>query len=123
MIPFPESLEPGEGAGRFSFKVEAAHPAFRGHFPEQPILPGVVQVDWALRLGVQVFGPLGTFQSLEHLKFQAVIRPEEPLELRLHWNAGSGELAFEYAGPAGLKSKGYARFEPKGPVPPPPRPS
>lgn len=111
MIPFPASLQPvvegGPGASRtFTLAVEAGHPAFDGHFPGQPILPGVVQVDWALRLGEQVFGPLGAFRALEHLKFQATIQPGEPLTLRLAWDAATRELAFEYDG----KSKGFAVF-------------
>lgn len=111
MIPFPRSLRPS-GPGAFAFEVEPEHPAFEGHFPGQPILPGVVQVDWALRLGAEAFGPFGAFLALEQLKFQAVIVPEEPLELRLAWDAAAGELAFTYSGAAGKKSSGFARFAP-----------
>lgn len=111
MIPFPRSLRPLPGVpGGFAFEVEAAHPAFLGHFPGRPVLPGVVQLDWALRMGREAFGPLGPFQALEHLKFQAVIGPEEPLELRLAWDPAARELGFTYQGPGGLKSSGFARF-------------
>lgn len=110
MIPFPDSLQ-RDGEGVFRLQVEAGHPAFQGHFPDQPILPGLVQIDWAIRLGAEAFGPLGTFKALEHLKFQATIQPLEALELRLAWNAETRELAFEYIGAAGLKSKGFAQFD------------
>lgn len=113
MIPFPRSLRPLAGEpGAFVFEVEAEHPVFLGHFPEQPILPGVVQVDWAIRLGVEAFGPFGAFLSLEHLKFQAVIQPREALELRLSWDATQRELGFAYSGASGRKSNGFARFAP-----------
>ncbi|HJU84445.1 MAG TPA: hypothetical protein VJ600_09560 [Holophagaceae bacterium] len=111
MIPFPTSLQPAPGAAdTFTLAVEPEHPAFLGHFPGQPILPGVVQIDWALRLGMARFGPLGTFRALEHLKFQDIIRPAEPLTLILGWNEDRRELAFEYRGASGAKSKGFAVF-------------
>ncbi len=55
---------------------------FQGHFPDNPILPGVVQVDWAIRFGQEAFGPLGDFQGMLNLKFMDLIRPGERLELR-----------------------------------------
>lgn len=111
MIPFPRSLRPLPGApGAFAFEVEAGHPAFIGHFPGRPILPGVVQLDWAIRLGGEVFGALGGFRSLEHLKFQATLEPLEPVELRLTWEAASRQLGFAYTGPKGRKSSGFAHF-------------
>jgi 3-hydroxymyristoyl/3-hydroxydecanoyl-(acyl carrier protein) dehydratase len=113
VIPFPASLRPvPDSPGAYSLQVDAEHPAFQGHFPGHPVLPGVVQVDWALRLGAECFGSLGVFQGLEHLKFQAVIEPGERLELRLDWQVDRRELAFEYLGPTGPKSKGFARFAP-----------
>jgi len=113
MIPFPRSLRGLGEPGAFSFAVEADHPVFEGHFPDRPILPGVMQVDWAIRLGQEAFGPLGAFSSLEHLKFQAVITPEEPIELRLAWDAAARELGFAYSGASGKKSSGFARFKPE----------
>jgi 3-hydroxymyristoyl/3-hydroxydecanoyl-(acyl carrier protein) dehydratase len=113
MIPFPRDLAPRPGsAGAFAFHVEADHLAFEGHFPDQPILPGVAQIDWALRLGEKAFGPLGTFTGLEHLKFQAVITPAELVHLDLAWDAARRELSFAYAGSEGPKSSGHARFLP-----------
>lgn len=113
MIPLPQSLHASvESPGVFTFAVEPDHPAFRGHFPNQPILPGVIQVDWAIRLGEAAFGPLGSFQSLEHLKFQATIQPLETLALHLSWAAESRELGFAFEGAEGRKSSGFARFAP-----------
>ena len=113
MIPFPRSLRPQAGApGVYAFEVEEEHPAFNGHFPGEPSLPGVVQLDWAIRLGADAFGTLGMFRSVEHLKFQATIGPLEPVELRLAWDAATRELGFDYTGPSGRKSSGFARFVP-----------
>ncbi len=111
MTPYPGSLQAApERAGAYTFRMEAEHSAYDGHFPGDPILPGVVQVEWALRLGEAAFGPFAAFKSLEHLKFQGTITPGEAITLALAWDAERQELAFEYASPEGLKSKGFARY-------------
>lgn len=113
MIPFPRDLAPLPGpAGAFTFRLEAMHAAYDGHFPDHPILPGVLQIDWAIRLGAKTFGPFGAFRGVEHLKFQAVIIPGEAITLQLAWDAKRCELSFTYAGDSGPKSSGIARFAP-----------
>ena len=110
-MPYPRDLAPLPGVpGHFALRVEPDHPAFDGHFPGEPILSGLVQVDWAIRLGREAFGFTGTFRALEHLKFQAPIQPAEPVELRLSWDATQGHLDFLYAGQGGRKSSGIAIF-------------
>ncbi len=112
-MPFPGALQAmAGGPGKFTLRVEENHPAFEGHFPGEPILSGLIQVDWAIRLGREAFAMPGTFQGLEHLKFQAPIRPAEPLELDLAWDATAGHLEFRYSGREGRKSQGIAVFRP-----------
>lgn len=110
-MPFPRALRARPGApGCFELQVEPDHPAFEGHFPGDPILSGLIQVDWAIRLGREAFGFLGSFRALERLKFQAPIRPAEPVELRLSWDAARGHLDFLYSSEGGGKSHGIAVF-------------
>ena len=78
----------------FALAMDPELTAFQGHFPGRPILPGVVQVDWAIRLGEAAFGPLEPFRGLDRLKFLAPIRPLEALELTLELRPG--RLAFHY---------------------------
>jgi 3-hydroxymyristoyl/3-hydroxydecanoyl-(acyl carrier protein) dehydratase len=94
----------------FVLALEPDHLVFQGHFPGNPILPGVVQVDWAIRLGTQAFGPLGDFQGISNLKFMSIIQPLEPLELRLTFDREAGKLGFRYEGSTGRKSTGVIRF-------------
>lgn len=84
--------------------------AFQGHFPGDPVLPGVVQVDWAAHFGAEAFGPLGTFQGLEHIKFMRIIRPGEVVDLHLVFHPGTGKLVFTYASEEGKKASGVLLF-------------
>ena len=94
----------------FTLLMEADLTAFQGHFPGHPILPGVVQVDWAVRFGTEAFGDLGRFRAIEHLKFQELIRPGETLELHLGFDPGLGRLRFRYLAGAARKSSGVILF-------------
>jgi len=77
--------------------VPASLVHFAGHFPEMPILPGVTQVDWAVRFARQHLQLDGGFSSLENVKFLALIYPDTRLELSLKWNACARRLDFSYA--------------------------
>jgi 3-hydroxymyristoyl/3-hydroxydecanoyl-(acyl carrier protein) dehydratase len=89
----------------FTLVMDPELTAFQGHFPGHPVLPGVVQVDWAIRFGTQAFGELGAFRGIDQLKFQDRILPGEVVELRLS-EPGQGRLRFNYLG----KSSGVVLF-------------
>lgn len=110
MMPLPDFTPTGDPS-RFSFRLEAGHPAFEGHFPGHPILPGVLQVDWAIRQGQAAFGPLGTFTRLTQLKFMRLIQPGEPLTLVLSWQPEHRTLGFAYEGSDGRKASGTVNFQ------------
>lgn len=110
MMPLPSLLEI-LGPGHYRFQVEASHHAFQGHFPNAPILPGLAQVDWAIRLGEEAFGPLGAFTGISNLKFQRVIVPDETIELRLTLHPVKHTLAFEFQSADGRKSSGTLNFK------------
>jgi 3-hydroxymyristoyl/3-hydroxydecanoyl-(acyl carrier protein) dehydratase len=82
---------------------------FRGHFDEFQLLPGVVQVDWAIRLGRSHFALPAHFKRLSAIKFMRVTEPGNELELTLSHN-GAGELRFRYAHAGQTCSSGRALF-------------
>ena len=94
----------------FTLAMDPDLTAFQGHFPGHPILPGVVQVDWAIRFGAEAFGPLGGFCAIEHLKFQDPILPGEPVQLHLDYDPGPGRLRFQYRAGSVRKSSGVIQF-------------
>jgi acyl-coenzyme A synthetase/AMP-(fatty) acid ligase/3-hydroxymyristoyl/3-hydroxydecanoyl-(acyl carrier protein) dehydratase len=79
---------------------------FDGHFTLAPVLPGVVQVDWAIHYGRLHFGLAGAFAGINALKFQQMIRPGAPVRLELAWDAGKGSLNFRYFSEAGAHASG-----------------
>jgi len=79
---------------------------FDGHFDVAPILPGVVQVEWAIHYGRQYFGLPAGFKGINALKFQQVIQPDMPVRLELSHDAVKGGLHFRYASEAGQHSSG-----------------
>jgi hypothetical protein len=69
---------------------------FNGHFPETPIVPGVVQIEWAMDLARKHLSASLGFHGMEALKFQRLIRPGDPLDLTLTWHPERAKLYFEY---------------------------
>lgn len=110
MMPMPATLvrrSPHEAVYALALAPEL--PAFQGHFPGDPVLPGVVQVDWAIRLGREAFGELGAFAGLDQLKFLEPVRPLEALVLSLVLE--TGRLRFEYGCGSIRKASGTVRFQ------------
>ncbi|WP_036665415.1 hypothetical protein [Paludibacterium yongneupense] len=79
-----------------SLLLPAAAPCFDGHFPGFPVLPGVVQIHWAMLFAQAKLGVAGTFQSLEQIKFTDIVEPGAGLTLHLMWDADRRRLSFDY---------------------------
>jgi len=86
---------------------------FRGHFQGRPVLPGFVQVSWAVHYAQELFGELGIFVKLEALKFQQVIQPEENISLKLRWDEEKHRLFFSYSNTKNSNSSGRVVFRDK----------
>lgn len=69
---------------------------FAGHFPTQPILPGVAQLDWVMAYGAEL-APRMRFSAIDSVKFQRPIVPNSELELNLQWDATRSVLSFAYS--------------------------
>jgi len=85
---------------------------FSGHFPKTPVLPGVVQVDWALNLGQQLLALPPRFAGMEVLKFQQLVRPGDQLELTLRFDPERSKLHFAYRNANAACSSGRIVLEP-----------
>jgi acyl-coenzyme A synthetase/AMP-(fatty) acid ligase len=83
---------------------------FDGHFTQMAILPGVVQLDWAISYGRQYFELAPRFKAVHALKFQQLIRADMPVTLELLFDANKGSLSFRYFSAAQQHSSGRILF-------------
>lgn len=95
----PECLSVSQSDEQWLLELEIpadlAH--FSGHFPQTPVLPGVVQIDWAMSLARELISELPPcFRGMEVLKFQQLARPGDRLQLTLRFDAERGKLHFAY---------------------------
>lgn len=97
---------------RLTLEIDSEAVVFRGHFPGQPILPGVAQIDWAVRMSRHYFSDIGVFSDMERIKFHRIVQPPARLHLCLDWQGARDRLLFEYRQAAtGLKcASGCLRF-------------
>jgi acyl-coenzyme A synthetase/AMP-(fatty) acid ligase len=104
----PEVLEQVETAGEWSLQLSVPPDLayFSGHFPKAPVLPGVVQVEWALNLGRQLLNLTGPFAGMEVLKFQQLVRPGDEIQLHLRFDPERRKLYFAYRNDTATCSSG-----------------
>jgi 3-hydroxymyristoyl/3-hydroxydecanoyl-(acyl carrier protein) dehydratase len=75
-------------------RVGADHPAYAGHFPGHPVLPGVVLLDSALLVLARHLGRTEGIGQIKSAKFLSPVLPGEELDLIFEVSA-SGDLRFE----------------------------
>ena len=104
----PEVLEQVETDSEWSLQLSVPPDLayFSGHFPKAPVLPGVVQVEWALNLGRQLLNLPGKFAGMEVLKFQQLVRPGDEVQLHLRFDSERGKLYFAYRNDSATCSSG-----------------
>ncbi|CZF83733.1 hypothetical protein GCE9029_03983 [Grimontia celer] len=79
-----------------TLRVDSSLEDFKGHFPTFPILPGVTQIDLAMRYAEEYLPLDGQFGGMEVIKFQDPILPEAVVTLTLTWDPEKRKLYFSY---------------------------
>jgi len=104
----PDVLEQTETDGEWNLRLVVPPDLsyFSGHFPTAPVLPGVVQVDWAMSLGQQLLDLPPRFVGMEVLKFQQLVRPGDEIQLHLRFDRERGKLYFAYRNDTAACSSG-----------------
>lgn len=85
-----------DGSHELSLRLPLDLACFADHFPALPVLPGVLQLQWALAFGTARLGTPPACRHMEMLKFQNVLRPGDRPVLRLRYDATARRLHFAY---------------------------
>ncbi|NKB58329.1 MAG: AMP-binding protein [Alphaproteobacteria bacterium] len=84
---------------------------FAGHFPEAPILAGVVQIDWAIAFAMTHFAIPEGFRRIEALKFFKILQAGDDVTLALRYDRKKANLTFLYSASETKFSSGRVAFE------------
>ena len=71
--------------------INGKHEVFNGHFPGNPIMPGVCMMQIIKELTEQITDKQLLMQSLSNVKFMALINPEVTPELKLELDINETE--------------------------------
>lgn len=80
--------------------------ALRGHFASLPIVPGVVQVAWALHFGHAELRTTTVLAGMDHVKFRRIVQPGHRLVLSVTWEPHRSSLSFQLGTRDELHSSG-----------------
>jgi 3-hydroxymyristoyl/3-hydroxydecanoyl-(acyl carrier protein) dehydratase len=85
---------------------------FKGHFPDEPVLPGIAQVHLAVQWAERVWGWQPGSANLLRLKFRHILRPGDTATLTLHRDLAKQRLNFSYRVHDLVMSEGTVGGEP-----------
>ena len=96
-----DELEPGQRAVGIK-NVSMGEPFFQGHFPNYPVMPGVLMVEALAQVGAvamlvlpEYHGKIAFFAGIEKVRFKRQVKPGDTLRLEvtmgaIRRNIGSG---------------------------------
>jgi len=85
---------------------------FAGHFPQQAVLPGVVQIHWVGELASFLYG-LDAFYALKNIKFNSMVLPNNDIVLAMEYKRDKQTLRFDFYSETEKFSNGVLAFLPE----------
>lgn len=87
-----------------SVRIASTHPALPGHFPGNPVVPGVVLLDCVAAAIERVRN--ARLARIDVVKFLAPLRPDEEAELRIACDGARVSFRIDRDGAAILRGEG-----------------
>jgi len=92
-----------------ALRIAQSHPSLPGHFPGNPIVPGVVLLDHVLQAAQSWLGTPVTLQSLSQVKFMQPLLPEQDAQIELTLQAT--QLRFSVRRDSQLLAQGIMQID------------
>lgn len=102
--------EPGSPGLAGPFVIEADDPCLDGHFPGNPLVPGVVVLDLAARALDEMCGAPVQIGGITQVKFASPLRPGEPLMIECQVRPRARTASFRCASRGRLIAEGVFVF-------------
>jgi acyl-CoA synthetase (AMP-forming)/AMP-acid ligase II len=83
-------------SAELAFTLTPDMPWFSGHFPGEPVMPGVAQVHLAARLAEELWGFEPSSHALSRVKFKRLLKPERPVTLGLRIDTLKRSITFDF---------------------------
>jgi 3-hydroxyacyl-[acyl-carrier-protein] dehydratase len=100
---------------RAEIQVPAASPWFDGHFPGEPLVPGVAQLAMVVDLLGEALGYPVTVAQVSRVRFKQAIRPAETITVRITPKASPLAFGFNLESGAEPVCSGNIRIAGKAP--------
>ncbi len=85
---------------------------FPGHFPDGPVVPGVLELDWAIEMAADILGQSPQVESVQSLKFMHPLRPGDSFRIKVCVSA-EGKLDLRLWGEEHEFARGRVRLSPE----------
>ena len=81
-----------------SIQVADDSPWFSGHFPDNPILPGVAQLEMIVTLISETIGMPVKLTGMSRVKFRKIVRPGDLLDIQVAPGTKKDQYTFKIIG-------------------------
>lgn len=93
-----------ENSYNFDVSINSKHPIFEGHFPNNPIMPGVCMMQITKDIVEDITGEKLFMKKCSNVKFMAIINPEVNKDLKL-------KIDIVYTEEGDIKVKNSTQFD------------
>ncbi|WP_445679402.1 AMP-binding protein [Radicibacter daui] len=114
-IPVLEEIRESERCYRVRLRLDEKLLYFKGHFAEFALLPGVVQLDWAVELARTLFEMPADLSEVGPLKFRRPLVPGAEVDLVLEQDPQRPRIAFRYLVAGEEHASGVLKWDARSP--------